>query len=164
MKKPGDTNPASPQTPASAAEQQMVQLRKNLKAQVAQLKQSVFNIQQESLKQLQKEVDRAFGNLATDSASQISKQDKDIQEQMMKGMTGEAGGDQPEAAAAGSASSTPSASTLIDGGKNAMKIARQMAADAMKASQTKVEEALSQTTGALNTATNAPNTNDNNHG
>lgn len=163
MKKPGDTNPASQQTPASAAEQQMIQLRKNLKAQVAQLKQSVFNIQQESLKQLQKEVDHAFGNLTADSASQISKQDRDIQEQIMKGMAGDSvSSDQTQSLPAMPA--TASASTLIDGGKNAMKIARQMAADAMKASQTKVEEALSQTSGTLNTTSNSPNTNDISHG
>lgn len=163
MKKPGDTNPASQQTPASAAEQQMIQLRKNLKAQVAQLKQSVFNIQQESLKQLQKEVDHAFGNLTADSASQISKQDWDIQEQIMKGMAGDSvSSDQTQSLPAMPA--TASASTLIDGGKNAMKIARQMAADAMKASQTKVEEALSQTSGTLNTTSNSPNTNDISHG
>ena len=112
---------------------------KNLKAQVAQLKQSVL-ISSRNPEAAEKEVDHAFGNLTADSASQISKQDRDIQEQIMKGMAGDSvSSDQTQSLPA-----MPTGNSFrlnIDWRrKKRHEDSRQMAADAMKASQTKVEK------------------------
>jgi F0F1-type ATP synthase membrane subunit b/b' len=70
------------QAPAVGTDTQLQQLRKNIKAQVEELKRTVSVIQQQSLKEVQDAVSDAFKTFTSDSLQQLSKQDAAIKQQL----------------------------------------------------------------------------------
>jgi hypothetical protein len=74
MKKQQD-NRVNPTPAVTSTDTQLQQLRKNIKAQVEELKRTVCVIQQQSLKEMQDAVSNAFKTFTTDSLQQLSQQD-----------------------------------------------------------------------------------------
>jgi hypothetical protein len=86
MKKPNESVNVQPTTLASENNTQVQHLRKTMKAQVALLKQTIFGIQQESLKSMQDAINTAFKTLTADNLEQVNQQDQNIKEQLNKAM------------------------------------------------------------------------------
>jgi hypothetical protein len=73
MKKQLD-NRVNPTPTVTSTDTQLQQLRKNIKAQVEELKRTVSVIQQQSLKEMQDAVSNAFKTFTTDGLQQLSQQ------------------------------------------------------------------------------------------
>lgn len=115
--------------PAATAENQLQQVRQAVAKQVAELKQQIQLIQQQSLKTMQDTIDAVFKTQASDNLQQVARQEQDTLQQIKN----------VPAAAPGS----PAASgyTEIPDGNQAMAIAGQSVEQAMQSAAQSVENA-----------------------
>ncbi|MET0395117.1 MAG: hypothetical protein ABW019_18365 [Chitinophagaceae bacterium] len=129
MEEQGNTpTPATGTGPATGdSNSQVQQVRQTVAKQVAELKQQISLIQQQSLKTMQETIDSVFRSQVSDNLQQVAKQEQDSLQQMRTPVA--------------PASQPASAYSEIPGGNQAMASASKSVDQAMQAAAQSIENA-----------------------